>query len=143
MNYPKKIKKLDQYPLPYTNWEHEEILEDRLTRTIDKLNEVIEDHNIVLDCIRAIEFRLDKLESQPEECEHDFSCSMSDYRKEHIECNKCKVPNPKKQIIYTSEGDAVGEVEKKCECNCAHRPHLDDCYLNHCPHKEKYEPKKD
>lgn len=67
--------------------------------------------------------RRDKLESKPEECKHLATNLYLDGR--DAECRDCgmkqknfnKKKEPKKKVFYTSEGDAVGEVEKKCEHN--------------------------
>jgi ribosomal protein L11 methylase PrmA len=119
MNSNKKIEKLDTRELPDFASIGKLLAElhIKLNLVIDKVNELEEYRNSKkhYEYENGQWVERTKLKSQPEECEHDFSCAMSDYRKEHIECNKCKVPNPKKQIIYTSEGDAVGEVEKRCE----------------------------
>lgn len=103
-------------------WKLAELLIDKTNELIDKVNELS-----------------DKLESQPEEPKKHKSYTDLDYaeeeinniereyrlglidiyqyrdglstaRKKYLEEYK----QPEKQVIYTSEGDAVGEVEKKC-----------------------------
>lgn len=62
-----------------------------------------------------------KLESQPEELNVP-NPSIFDKKPTGEFTTEIVKGTPEKQVIYTSEGDAVGEVEKKCnyrcECNC-------------------------
>lgn len=126
----------------------------KLTEVIDKVNELEEKMrtNKKNEIVKLVT-EINKLESQPEECEvnngkvcykhgcvhikqeeaeftNGFGVKLKDVNnesqpEEHEHCIEyyeegkccgCKLVNPSpKQIIYTSEGDAVGEVEKKCE----------------------------
>lgn len=167
-NSNKKIDKLEEIFYELTGKGKDYKIFKKLNELVDKVNELPDMellqvwHNKILD---RTERAIKKLESKPEEpkkeCEHEYEPSSVEIR-----CRKCHVSGfdmdsktlkqaVDKQIIYTSEGDAVGEVEKMCEhtairpegnilcLNCETKIYWEPTKRKFLTEHEYYEPKKD
>lgn len=115
-NSNKKIEKLN-VPYFYRDVEDSDDIGHIVSRIGHIVDDIVHKQNETIDKVNELEDVLyghitKKLESQPEETKICHGCGQCLHRE--------------KKIIYTSEGDAVGEVGKKCSCgsdsSVCHKP---------------------